>query len=264
MVKHLWIGTGWKMNKTILEGQDYAKTLKNYVSTKNLGVNIFVIPPYTALACVCKTLEGTPIHVGAQNMHWENQGAYTGEISPEMIKDCGADLVELGHSERRTYFGEDDFTVNRKVLSALQLGLRPLICVGESSQEKEYGVGSNYVARQVKIALHGVTLEQINQIMIAYEPIWAIGENGIPSEPSYANDLHEVIRKTITETYGPVAAKNVPILYGGSVNKNNATSFLAQTEVDGLFIGRAAWDVNGFVSILELVNSCVQSEVLNV
>ncbi|MCL4394616.1 MAG: triose-phosphate isomerase [Chloroflexi bacterium] len=257
-MKRLWIGTGWKMNKTTAEAEEYAVNLCDFVEHDSPRANVFIVPPFTALARVCAVLKDSPVLVGAQNMHWEESGAATGEISPLMLKDCGVQLVELGHSERRSSFGETDFSVNLKVRSALRHGLRPLICVGETAQEKEYGAAKESVARQVRIALHGVSREEAVAVLIAYEPVWAIGEKGVPSEPGYACAMHRAIRHTVEESYDTDIAQQLPVLYGGSVDSNNGAAFLSQADINGLFVGRAAWQVASFVHLIRITGSALE------
>lgn len=249
-MKPVYLGTNWKMHKTIHESEEYANILKAASETLPDGFTIFIIPPFLSLPRVSSILSGTRIKVGAQNMHWEPQGAFTGEISPLMLQEIGVEIVEIGHSERRQYFGETDFTVNKKVLSALRHGLTPLVCVGEPALEKSYGVEKEYVLRQVRIALHGVSREDLPNILLAYEPVWSIGESGVPAEPAYAESMHASIKETLSSQFGETAASNVPVLYGGSVNAENASSFLRQEHIDGLFIGRAAWEANHFLQII--------------
>jgi L-erythrulose 1-phosphate isomerase len=248
-----WIGTGWKMNFLLAEAEAYIAKLRDYFrSTPENTVTVFLVPPFTVLRKVCELAEGLPVLVGAQNMHWQYSGAYTGEISPAMVKDCGADLVELGHSERRSMFGETDFTVNKKVHAALTYGLKPLICVGESAPEKEFGASLESVLRQVKIALHGVSMEHMGEVIIAYEPVWAIGEGSTPAEPGYANFIHAAIRKSLAEMCGQATAERVPVLYGGSVNLENARKLISESEIDGLFVGRTAWKAEGLIELVEI------------
>jgi triosephosphate isomerase len=252
-MRKIWIGTGWKMNHLLAQAEVYCRTLREFVESKSPNSQVFIIPPFTVLRRVCELLEGSAVKIGAQNMHWEDRGAYTGEVSPLMIKDCGAHMVELGHSERRARFGETDFTVNKKVLAALKRGLTPLICVGETATEKGFGVAKEFLLREVKIALNGVPGEKIGNVVFAYEPVWAIGESGTPAEPEYANAVHGLIRKTISELYGERITRQIPVLYGGSVNDQNARSFMRQPEIDGLFVGRAAWAVEGLIQIVEMI-----------
>src|SRR3990172_7030937 len=252
-MRSYWIGTGWKMNHLLSDTETYGRLLSAYLNASDPGFNVFIVPPFTVLYDVCRVTAGSKVWVGAQNMCWEDFGAFTGEISPLMVKDTGARLVELGHSERRTYFGETDIKVNKKVQASLRHGLRPLICVGETAEEKRLGISRERVAQQTKIALFDVSPDKLGQVLLAYEPVWAIGENGIPADPEYASSIHGWIRQQIAELFGWEFAEQVPILYGGSVNQENAISFVDQTGIDGLFIGRAAWNPDVFIKIIELV-----------
>jgi len=245
------------MNKTIGEARAYAVKLRKFYESEKPGLRVFIIPPFTALQIVCNVLKESSIRVGAQNMHWEEKGSFTGEISPLMLKDCGVEIVELGHSERRAEFGETDLTVNRKVLAALRYGIRPLICVGETVLEKESDVTGECVARQIKIALWNVSAGEMEKIIIAYEPIWAVGENGTPAKPEYANAVQQLIRTVVQKLYGKVAAKRLPILYGGNVDRKNASDFIRQPNIDGLFVGRAAWNVRSFIELIQSVEETV-------
>lgn len=241
--ERFWVGTSWKMNKTLAEAEAYVRALKQAELLRDTRIQGFVIPPFTALATVCQEVADFPVLVGAQNMCWADRGAFTGEVSPVMIKDCGGGLVELGHSERRQMFGETDEAVNRKVKAALAHGLIPLICVGETAEEKTFGVGAETVVRQTKIALHGVDGEALKRVLVAYEPVWAIGEHGTPATPDYADWIHREI----------IAALPVPVLYGGSVDETNSLAFAELPSVAGLFIGRAAWNAQGYLRIVEKV-----------
>lgn len=252
-MRKVWLGSSWKMHKTISEAQLYAQSLKHFVESENIPFQLFIIPPFTSLPKVCEVLRDTEVLVGAQNMHWEDSGPYTGEISPLMIKDCGAQVVELGHSERRESFGETDYTVNKKVLAALRHGLRPLVCVGETLLEKAYGIAQTSVTSQVRVALNDVSSNEVARVMFAYEPVWAIGESGLPAEPEHAETVQACIRKAVADLYGEDVAGQATILYGGSVNHQNAAHFLTQPNVDGLFIGRAAWEVSDFVQLVRLI-----------
>jgi L-erythrulose 1-phosphate isomerase len=252
MIPNLWIGTGWKMNHTLATAANYANVLKIYLQTIHPALNIFILPSFIALPRVCALLAGTPTIVGCQNMHWEDEGAFTGEISAVMLRECGAGLVELGHSERRQLYNETDETVNRKVLAALHHGLRPLVCVGETILEKNMGQTCECLARQVTAALRGVDPLLAGQVLLAYEPVWAIGSGGTPAEPAYIAIMTAFIRKVIAEFLGAQAANEVAVLYGGSVGPENALAYVYQGQTDGLFIGRAAWQVEGFIHILKL------------
>lgn len=239
------LGTNWKMHKTETEAIGYTKKLIELVNDYSM-YQFFIIPPYTDLKEIKKLTDTSNIFLGAQNMHWQDEGAFTGEISPVMLHELGIDLIELGHSERRQYYNETDFTVNYKVLAGIKHGLKPLICIGENINEKEWGVTNETLAKQLKIALKDVNKKDVVNTLIAYEPVWAIGENGIPAKPSYAGEVHTFIRKLLTRMYDENIAKDIPILYGGSVNIDNAVSLKNQPNVDGLFIGRSAWNIETF------------------
>ncbi|MCC7161441.1 MAG: triose-phosphate isomerase [Anaerolineae bacterium] len=252
-MKQVWLGTGWKMNHGTRESVSYARELAGYLAQQPPTVQLFILPPFTALAQVAEILRESPVLVGAQNMHEASRGAFTGEISAPILHECGAALVELGHSERREHFGETDYTVNTKVLAALQATLIPLVCVGEPKIEREFGVAADWVRRQVKIALYNVPTVQLEHVILAYEPVWAIGESGTPATPKQVSQMHGVIRGTVAEIYGSELAQELPILYGGSVNHLNAASLLTQPDIDGLFVGRAAWRVTDFIQLIALV-----------
>ena len=247
----MWVGTSWKMNKTIAEAERYTRDLLRLLDAHGAGATIFVIPPFTALAAVCSIAAGSRLKIGAQNMHWEDAGAFTGEISPVMIRDCGAQLVELGHFERRTYFAETDETVNRKVLAALAHGLQPLVCIGETEQERDRGAAADVITRQVTVALDGVAPEQLAGVLVAYEPGWAIGAGGTDADPGYVAAMHARIRAAVAGSHGAEAAAPLEVLYGGSVNARNAGGFAGHTEIAGLFVGRAAWEVESFVGVID-------------
>src|SRR4051794_38002606 len=242
-----WIGTSWKMNKTLAEAKAFAEALAKADAARDPRIQRFVIPPFTAVRQVKDILAATSLKVGAQNMHWADQGAWTGEISPLMLKDCSLDLVELGHSERREHFGETDETVGLKVEAALRHGLIPLICVGETLADKQGGRAAGVLARQTRAALARLSAEQKRaQILFAYEPVWAIGEQGVPAPPDYADARQTEIVEAAAEALG-----HRPLcLYGGSVNSGNCAELIACPHIDGLFIGRSAWTVEGYLDIL--------------
>jgi L-erythrulose 1-phosphate isomerase len=247
-VKIPWIGTSWKMNKTRAEARAYAETLKAS-SVASTRARAFVIPPFTAIADVATVLAGTAVRVGAQNMHWADAGAWTGEISPVMIRDVGATLVEIGHSERRTHFGESDETVALKVKAALAHHLLALVCVGDTRQEYDAGQTSAALAKQVRSALLAATAQDRDRIVIAYEPVWSIGEGGIPADPDFADRQHAVIKEESLRHF----AEPVDVIYGGSVNPGNCCDLAARDNIDGLFIGRSAWEASGYIGIVESV-----------
>lgn len=242
-----WVGTSWKMNKTLAEAKLFAEGLKAADGGRDARIQRFVIPPFTAVREVKALLAETSVKVGAQNMHWADEGAWTGEISPVMLKDCGLDLVELGHSERREHFGETDETVGLKTQAAVRHGLVPLICIGETLADREGGRASEVLAQQVRGALCRLdTVQKQAEILLAYEPVWAIGEKGIPATADYANARHAEIAKVAEEILG----RRIPCLYGGSVNPQNCEELIACPDIDGLFIGRSAWKVEGYLDIL--------------
>jgi L-erythrulose 1-phosphate isomerase len=253
--KEIWIGTNWKMTKTLTGGLEYCKELKELASSLNGSIKLFIIPPYTSLSRIREELSGHDILLGAQNMHWEDQGAYTGEISPLMLKEIGIDLVELGHSERRQYYNENDQDLNKKIKAALNHGMRPLVCIGENREQKDFGVSYEVLAQQLKVSLFGITVEQLSNILIAYEPVWAIGEGGTPADADYVAEIHKHLRCVLVDLYGEDAARNVPLLFGGSVNTENFKGYLSCKNVDGLFIGRAAWNMVTFEEILRHIDS---------
>ncbi|WP_054007110.1 triose-phosphate isomerase [Cypionkella psychrotolerans] len=247
MSKHVWVGTSWKMNKTLAEAQAFAKGLPPEGDPR---IQRFVIPPFTAVREVKAMLANTSVKVGAQNMHWADDGAWTGEISPLMLKDCGLDIVELGHSERREFFHETDETVGLKVEAAVRHGLIPLICIGETLAEREAGRATETLAAQVTGALGKLSESQKSaQILLAYEPVWAIGANGIPATSDYA----DARQAEIIATAEAILNRRIPCLYGGSVNPGNAAELIACPHIDGLFIGRSAWNVAGYLDILARV-----------
>ncbi len=261
-----WIGTSWKMNKTRREASDYLAGLSGWALTTGTDATVVVFPPFTALADAAAALdtsagqavqaEGRPergpcIQLGAQNMHWQPSGALTGEISPAMLLDAGVSSVELGHFERRQHFGETDEAVNLKARSALACGLEPVICVGDSTGDRHYGVAAEAVARQVKIALHGLGSGSLPRVVLAYEPGWAIGTDGENAGPDEVESMHSVIRSAVAESHGLAASQDVRVVYGGSVQVSNARSYAESDGIDGLFVGRAALDLANFLTIIE-------------
>ena len=242
-----WVGTSWKMNKTLAEGDAFARALAADDQNRDPRIQRFVIPPFTSVREVKSILSETSVKVGAQNMHWSDAGAWTGEISPTMLTDCNLDIVELGHSERREHFGETDETVGLKVEAAVRHGLIPLICVGETLAEREAGRAQDVLETQVRAALGKLNTAQRSQpVLLAYEPVWAIGDNGIPATSDYADARQAEIIAVAREVTG----QRVPCLYGGSVNPDNCAELIACPHIDGLFIGRSAWQVEGYLDIL--------------
>ena len=242
------IAGNWKMYKTIPE----AKMLVNGMTKVLAGfteVEVVFCPPFTALSAVKELLQGTPHGLGAQNLYWKEQGAFTGEISPLMLKDVGCNYVVIGHSERREHFGETDTTVNLKVKAALAVGIKPIICVGETLAEREAGATNSLIKRQTELALTGVPADQIPTIVIAYEPIWAIG-TGKSSNGKDANAVIGLIRNTVASMYGNEPAQKLRIQYGGSVKPENIKEFMDQPEIDGALVGGASLEVDSFLKII--------------
>lgn len=243
----LWIGTSWKMNKRLAEALDFANALKRSPIISDPRVQPFIMPPFTALREIAAALTDERVVVGAQNMHWADSGAWTGEISAPMLQDCGATLVELGHAERRAHFGETDHTVALKVEAAVRHGLTPLICIGEAQRDRESGQTHNVLETQVRAALQKLDDSQKKApILLVYEPLWAIGENGVPAPASYAEES----QARIVETAEAALGRRIPCLYGGSVSLDNCVDLVSQPHIDGLFIGRSAWQAQEFVEIL--------------
>ena len=246
-MSQFWIGTSWKMNKTLAEARAFADGLLTSDSSRDHRFQRFVIPPFTAVREVKAMLAETSVKVGAQNMHWADEGAWTGEISPPMLRDCGLDIVELGHSERRAHFGETDETVGLKVEAAVRHGLIPLVCIGETLDERQAGQATAVLETQVRAALSRLTGAQKSApVLLAYEPVWAIGVNGIPATSDYADARQAEIIAVAQDVMG----RPVPCLYGGSVNPDNCAELITCPHIDGLFIGRSAWKVEGYLDIL--------------
>jgi triosephosphate isomerase len=260
MAKKLSIGTNTKMYKTMAETVEFLKKLQqNTADLSRDEMDLFVIPSFTSLERARQIIKNNALLLGAQNMSWEDQGQFTGEISPLMLKEIGIDIVEIGHSERRHVLGETDQEENKKVLTALRHGLRPLLCVGETEEQKKYGIADEILAMQLKIGLHDVRGDQIQNCLIAYEPVWAIGVSGKPAAKEYAEEKHRLIRETVKNLYGPAGA-GIPILYGGSVDHTNAVELIQMEHIDGLFIGRSAWDADNFNAIIRDVLSAFKQK----
>ena len=243
------IAGNWKLNKTSTEAYKLAAEMLS--GLRNIrGVEKLLCPPFTALMAVFRLIKDSDIRLGAQNMYWEEQGAYTGEISPRMLAEF-CQYVILGHSERRTYFGETDEQVNRKVRAAIAHHLMPIICVGETLEENEAGRAAGVVSRQVREALVGLDILDAERIVIAYEPVWAIG-TGRASTAAGANTLiRNVIRPTLASLFGENIAQSVRVLYGGSVDPGNAGDFFSQPEIDGALVGGASLNARSFIDIVE-------------
>ena len=242
------VAGNWKMHNTIAESIALAKAIKDGASDFKDGV-IILAPPFTALSNVGEAIKGSNVFLAAQNMHYEDKGAFTGEISPAMLKDIGCSYVIIGHSERRKYFHEQDNDVNLKVKKALTAGLTPIMCVGETDEERVKGITQDVVGRQVKQGLNGV--EKIENVVIAYEPVWAIGTGKVATS-AQAQEVHAFIRGILKDIYGNMA-DNVHILYGGSVTKDNIGELIAMQDIDGALVGGASLKADGFLGIIKEV-----------
>ncbi len=241
------IAGNWKMNKTPEEAKELVAALIPLV--KDAACDVVVCPPFVDLCCVGNLIEGTNIRLGAQNVHWAEKGAFTGEISAEMLKARGVEFAIVGHSERRQYFGETDETVNKRALAALNAGITPIICVGESLEQRESGVTDAIVSSQTVAALNGMTNAQVESLVIAYEPIWAIG-TGKTATKEDANATIGVIRRAIAGVFGEETAEKVRIQYGGSMNPKNAGELMAMPEIDGGLIGGASLKADDFSKVV--------------
>ncbi len=241
------VAGNWKMNMTPSQAKTLIEELKPLVADAKNGCIICV--PFTDLSVALDATAGTNIEVGAENMHFEEHGAYTGEIAPDMLSEMGVKYVIIGHSERRQYFAETDETVNKKVVKAFEHGLTPIICVGESLEQREQGITFEHVAMQTKIALLGLSADQVKKTIIAYEPIWAIG-TGKTATSDQAQEVCAKIRETVESVFGKDAADAVTIQYGGSVNAKNSAELFAKPDIDGGLVGGASLKANDFSVIV--------------
>jgi len=243
------VAGNWKMNKTSDEAEALVQGVVKSVSGVN-GVDVVVCPPYTTLERVAGIVKDTSVGLGAQNMHWEVSGAFTGEVSGAMLLTCGCEYVILGHSERRQYFGETDQTVNKRLKTAIGVGLKPIVCVGETLEERKSEVTNQVVRKQVTGALDGVLTDELADLVLAYEPVWAIG-TGLTATPEQAEAVHGVIRQVLTDLYDESVAQSLRIQYGGSVKPDNAAELFGQPNIDGGLIGGAALDADSFAAIVK-------------
>jgi triosephosphate isomerase len=249
MSRKVIIAGNWKMNKTAAEGKALVEELKPLVAGLD-NVEIGVAPTFTALAAVVEAAKGSNIKVGAQNVHWAENGAFTGEISAEMLKEVGVDFVIVGHSERRQYFGETDETVNLRTKAALAAGLDVIVCIGELLEEREGGKTEEVLETQLKGGLAGLTAEDMAKIVIAYEPVWAIG-TGKTATPEMAEETQAFCRKVIADIFGAGVAEAVRIQYGGSMKAENSQELVAQADIDGGLIGGASLKADSFAALIK-------------
>ena len=241
------IAGNWKMNKTPSEAVELITQLKPLV--KDAEAEVVVCPPFVGLAAAAQALEGSNIALGAQNMHFEEKGAFTGEIAPNMLKELGVEYVIIGHSERRQYFAETDETINKKVITAFAHGLIPIVCVGETLEQREQGVTEKVVEKQIREGLAGLNEEDAQKVVIAYEPVWAIG-TGKTATNEQANEVISFIRGIIADLFGKDVAENTRIQYGGSMNAGNASELMAMSDIDGGLIGGASLKAEDFAKVV--------------
>ena len=244
------IAGNWKMNNNLSESQNLITKLISGLSNEKLNSDVIICPPFTSLSEASSLVKNTVIKLGAQNMYFEENGAFTGEISAEMLKSVGCEFVILGHSERRTIFNEPDQLINKKIKKALQSGLKPIFCVGETLEERESGITEQVIKRQVTEGLKEISANEMDKIIIAYEPVWAIG-TGKTATPQQAEEVHAFIRNLILNLYSSSIAENIVIQYGGSVKPDNAAELLSQKDIDGALVGGACLKADSFISIVK-------------
>jgi triosephosphate isomerase len=244
------IAANWKMNLTVSEAEAFLHTFLHEISGEN-SVEVVIVPPFTALAKVSEILgRGQAAKLGAQNMHWEKSGAFTGEVSAQMLRELYVRYVVIGHSERRTLFGETDEVVNRKVRASLEAALRPIVCIGETLEQRDADEVEAVLSRQIRVGLHGLSAKELSDAVIAYEPVWAIG-TGRTATPLQAQAAHAFIRKTLAELWDAATAEKVRIQYGGSVKPQNAAELMSEPDIDGALVGGASLDPRGFAEIVK-------------
>jgi triosephosphate isomerase len=238
----------WKMNKTTEEAVTLVEGIKNQLNDAS-QVDVAVCPVFTVLNSVKKVINDSVIALGAQNLHWEEKGAFTGEISAEMLLDCGCSYVIIGHSERRKYFGETDVSVNRKIKAALKAGLTPIVCVGESLEDREQNKTIDIIRAQLRGAFADLEKDSVKKIVVAYEPVWAIG-TGKTATPDQAQEVHKFIRAWLKEHFSEELVDNLRILYGGSVKPANTKELMSEPDIDGALVGGASLKVDSFLGII--------------
>jgi triosephosphate isomerase len=244
------VAGNWKMNNDLNSSVALISEIKNILASKSLNAEVIICPPFTSLDAANSLIKDTQIKLGAQNMYYEKSGAFTGEISPLMLKSVGCQYVILGHSERRTIFGESNQLINKKIKAAVENQLNPIFCIGETLEERESGVTFKVIETQVREGLDGLTAEELANLIIAYEPVWAIG-TGKTATPEQAEEVHAFIRKLIGELYSTEFAEKLIIQYGGSVKPENAAELMSQPDIDGALVGGACLKADSFVKIIE-------------
>ena len=249
MARKIFIAGNWKMNKTAAETAELASALKASLAQFAGKCEIAVCPTFTSLATAVEILKGSNVKVGAQNIHWADNGAYTGEISGAMLKEIGVEYVIIGHSERRQYFGETDETVNQRIKAALKYGLKPIVCIGETLAEREGGITNTVLEKQIRGAFADITAADMDAITIAYEPVWAIG-TGKTATPDVAQETHAFIRSVLTALYGD-KAQDIVVQYGGSMKAENSGALVSKQDIDGGLIGGAALKADSFTALIQ-------------
>ena len=249
MKRNKIVAGNWKMHFSQKEAGEFAESLRiNILDTH--GVSVILCPPFLALKSVFDVVDGSELKVGAQNMHWEEAGAFTGEVTGAMIQETGAEYVILGHSERRHVFGESDEWINKKVHRSLKTGLIPILCVGEKIEERESGEAEHVIARQLREGLRDISADEMESIIIAYEPVWAIG-TGLTASPEQAVEIHKFVRSAIKTLYNTDVAESTWILYGGSVKPDNTKGLLSNKDIDGALVGGASMKLDSFKGIID-------------
>jgi triosephosphate isomerase len=243
------IAGNWKMYNDVNQSVELVSGLKKELEGKNVNADVIVCPPFTNLETVNAVIKDSAIQLGAQNMYFEENGAFTGEISPAMLKSVGCSFVILGHSERRTIFGESNQLINKKIKTALKFGIKPIFCIGESLEQRENGTTFKVVENQITEGLAGISESELETLIIAYEPVWAIGTGKVAS-PEQAQEVHKFIRQLLSKIYTPQFAEKVIIQYGGSVKPENAAELLSQPDIDGALVGGACLKADSFAKII--------------
>ena len=249
-MRKIIIAGNWKMNNDLTQTEKLIVDLKNLLQNEKPNCDVIVCPPYTSLSEASKLLKGSQIKLGAQNMHFEENGAFTGEVSASMLKSVGCEYVILGHSERRHIFGESNEMINKKIKKALSAGLKPIFCVGELLEERENGTTNDVVKKQILKGLAEISADDMKNIIVAYEPVWAIG-TGKTASPAQAQEVHEFIRDLIEITYSLEIANDLVIQYGGSVKPDNAKELISQKDIDGALVGGACLKADPFMGIIK-------------
>lgn len=249
-MRNIVIAGNWKMNNDLKESEKLIVELKNLLLNEKPNCDVIVCPPFTSLSEASKLLKGSAIKLGAQNMHFEDNGAFTGEVSASMLKSVGCEYVIIGHSERRHILGETDEVINKKIKKALAAGLKPIFCVGELLEERESGTTNDVVKRQILKGLEGVSSDDMKNIIVAYEPVWAIG-TGKTASPAQAQEVHEFIRDLIEIGFSLEVANDLVIQYGGSVKPDNAKELISQKDIDGALVGGACLKADSFIGIIK-------------